>query len=265
MRHRTVVTGLAVLATLAVGAAGCTTAKPTTAATTPAAATKSATETLNDAATLTQSQPFKYTVKYGAVFSGDGAQDPSAKKTTTNVSISDAKSGLSIKLSGLMVGDDTYIKMDLGALAAGIPGIAGLGDKWLHIDAKKAPLLAAVGVKSDQSLGIDAYIKGIVSAEKTGDTTITGKIDLSKSTPPSVQADEIGKLAEADRIVPFTVTLDASGRVASIVIKMPKTSTAEAADLTTTFSDYGVAVAVEKPAAADVAEAPDLIYNALKG
>ncbi len=263
MRRRLAATGLAVLASLTFATSACATAPATPAPTTP---TKSPTELLNDAAAKTKGQSFKYTLVYGTQLTGDGARDASGANAFRNVTFTDAASGLVIKANALVIGDVLYAKVDLGPLGASIPTLAGLSNKWMTVDRTRIGTsgLAAGMVPSSESLTPESYIKGVVSAEKVSDTEIKGTIDLTKSAPSLIPAADIAKLPPESKNVPFTTTLDGEGRVMKIVINMPKVGDYAAADLTTTYSDYGAPVTVTKPPAAETIAAPEIIYSFLK-
>jgi hypothetical protein len=263
MRRRLAVAGLAVLACTTFATAACAT-KPST-PTTPTTPAKAPVDVLNDAVAKTKGQSFKYTLKYGTNFTGDGAQDAAGTSATSNVSYVDAATGLGIKAKVVRVGDSLYVKLDLGGLTAAVPGLATLGDKWLSLDKKRIGTsgLASGITPGGDSNTAEAYLKGVTKAERVSDTEIKGTIDLSKSAPSLVPATEIAKLSADTKVVPFTATLDDQGRIAKIVISMPKVSTFPAQDLTTTFTDYGSTVTVTKPADADTVAAPDMIYTFL--
>ena len=164
-------------------------------------------------------------------------------------------------MAGLIFPDALYVKLDLGPLGAQIPGLAGLGDKWLVADkAKIGDQGMAAFLTSTESNQADAYVKGVVSAEQVSPTEIKGTIDLAKSGTGIAKPEELAALGEEAKNIPFTATLDADGRISKIVLKMPKVGDFPAADLTTTFTDYGASVEVPKPAADQTVPAPEMIY-----
>lgn len=257
MRPRLAATALAVLAALATtacqNAPGSPTASPTP--------TKAAITVLEEAVAKSNGQSFKYTLTYGDMLTGDGYQDAAGTNVSRNVTITDASSGLTIKASGLLFPDALYLKIDLGPITATIPGLAGIGDKWLVADLSKIGKegLAAF-LTSAESNTADAYIKGVVSAEQVSPTEIKGTMDLTKSGTGIASSEELTALGEEAKNVPFTVTLDSEGRIGKIVINMPKLGDYPASDLTTNFTDYGAPVEVPKPAADQTVPAPETIY-----
>jgi hypothetical protein len=259
--QRWALAGLAAIATLSFGTACTQPILTPTAPTTP----PNANETLAAAAAKTKGQSYKYQLTYGTALSSDGATSGDASATAANLTIGDASSGLMIKAKILVLTKDVYLKLDTGALGAGIPGLGGIGDKWLHLDPAQAPMLARIGVKpGTDSLSSDTLLKGVVTATQSSPTEIKGTLDLAKSAPPGVSADQIASMPANTRSVPFTVTLDAQGRVSKIVINMPAIGSFPASDVTTTYSDWGATVDAPKPAAAQTVEAPATLYLFLK-
>jgi hypothetical protein len=132
----------------------------------------------------------------------------------------------------------------------------------MHMDKSKLGSgSVASGLVSGGKVDAEEFAKGVVSAERVSDTEIKGTLDLTKSAPSVVTADELAALGPEAKNVPFTATLDGDGRIAKFVISMPKVADYPAADLTTIFSNYGSEVAIAKPAAAETVEAPELIYQ----
>ena len=258
--RRLAIAGLVALLTLTAGAGACGTDTPGDDS---VATTRTATQILTDAAAKTKGLSYKFTLAYGTLLTGDGARSGDGATGTVNMTISDQASGVTFKVGALLMGANVYLKMDFGSLGSGIPGLGQLGDKWMRVDAAKVST-ASLGLKpGTDTSAADSIVKGVVTAERVSDTEISGTVDLTKSTPPGVSADDLQALPAANRIVPFTATLDGEGRFAKIVIKMPAVAEFPASDLTTTFADYGTAIPITQPAAADVVPAPDMIYQFL--
>ena len=59
------------------------------------------------------------------------------------------------------------------------------------------------------------------------------------------------------------VTLDAEGRLSTLLIDMPAVGEEPKRPINVVYSDYGVQVAVKKPRAKDIIEAPEAIYGTL--
>jgi hypothetical protein len=260
--RRLAIAGLVALLTLTTGAGACDGYAPGDDDS--AGTTRTATQILTDAAAKAKGQSYKFTLAYGALLTGDGARSADGATGTVNLTISDQASGVTLKVGALLIGATVYLKMDFGPLGSGIPGLDQLGDRWMRVDAAKVST-ANLGLSTGaDTSAADSIVKGVVSAERVSDTEISGTIDLTKSTPPGVSADDLQALPAANRIVPFTATLDGEGRFAKIVIRMPAVAEFPASDLMTTFADYGTAVAITRPPAADVVPAPDMIYQFLQ-
>ena len=256
MRPRLLAAALAAFAALATTA--CTNAPGSPGTPTP---TKAATTVLEEAAGKSNGQSFKYTLTYGEGLTGDGYQDAAGENASRNVVIKDPSTGLTIKANGLLFPDGLYLKVDLGPMTASIPGLGGLGDKWLVADkAKIGDTGLAAFLTSTESNKPEAFIKGVVTAEQTSPTEIKGTFDLAKSAIGIATPAEIATVGDAAKSIPFAVTLDADGRISKIVLDMPKLPEYPEADLVTTFTDYGAAVEVPKPAADQTVPAPEMIY-----
>jgi hypothetical protein len=261
MRRRLAVT-VAVLASLTLIASGCTTAPGSA---TPSASAKPATQILSDAVAKTKGQSFTYTMTYGTQITGDGAQDVAAGNGSRNVTFADPSSGLMIKANLVLVSGNVYAKLDLGAAAALIPGLAGLGQNYLSLDTKKmSPSGMSAGlVPTADTISPDAFLGGVATAETVSPTQIKGTTDLSKSAPKLIPASSVAKLDATSKVVPFVVTLDDQGRITKIVLTLPKIESLPAADLTVNYAGYGSAVQITAPPAANTTPAPDLIYTFL--
>jgi hypothetical protein len=261
MRRRLAVT-VAVLASLTLVASGCTT---TTGSATPSASAKPATQILTDAVAKTKGQSFTYALAYGTQITGDGAQDVAAGNGSRNVTFADPASGLMVKANLVLVSGTLYAKLDLGAAAALVPGLAGLGSNYLTLDMKKMNPsgLSAGLIPTADTITPDTYLGGVVKAESVSPTQVKGTTDLSKSAPKLIPAASIAKLDATVKVVPFVVTLDDQGRITKIVLTLPKIETLPAADMTISYGGYGSTVQIAAPPAANATPAPDLIYTFL--
>jgi hypothetical protein len=261
MRRRLVFT-VAMLASVTLVASGCTTTPGTA---TPSASPKAATQILTDAVAKTKGQSFTYTLAYGAQVTADGAQDVAASNGSRNVTFTDPASGLVLKANLVLVGGALFAKVDLGAAAALVPGLAGVGQKYLSLDMKKISTsgLTSGLLPTADTITPDAYLGGVVTAESVSPTQVKGTTDLSKSAPKLIPATSIAKLDATSKVVPFTVTLDDQGRITKIVMNLPKIEALPAADLTVSYAGYGSNVQITAPAAADAVPAPDLVYTFL--
>jgi len=249
-----------VFAGLLLAVSACGTATPPPAApTTPPAPT--AIEILHAAAAATAGQSFRYEVTYGQLLTGQGARDASGQRAERDVTVSSA--GLVIKANIRRVENTVYARLDLGLLGPLIPGLADVGDGWLLVDPGRLNPdgLSASLVPGPDSSTVESYVAGVVTAEVVSATEIRGTVDITRSAPVALPARELAKLSAQDRIVPFTATLDAQGRVVKTVMQMPAIAGYPAAPLTTTYRDFGAVVTVVAPASAR--PAPLALYPVL--
>ncbi|MEV6812933.1 hypothetical protein [Micromonospora sp. NPDC051296] len=162
---------------------------------------------------------------------------------------------------------DTWVKMDLGDLFAGMPGADTFKDKYQHLDAAKAGDAKSLNPFSSGTdpAGAEAMFKGIAEVEKTGEGAYSGTVDLSAVTD-SVATDEamLKELGEKAKAIPFTAKLDAQGRVTELVMSIPAAGETKAQDIKVTYGDYGAATAVQKPPADQVVEAGEQTYEMFK-
>jgi hypothetical protein len=224
---------------------------------------------LSEAVAKTKNQPYAFTIAYGTFANAKGNTDGTGSATTLSVSVSDATSGAKISLQGIILNSSevplaVFVRADLGLIGNLVPGYDP--NKWMHIDPKQAPGAVRLGIKPGvDTFGPGAYLGGVLTADIVSATEIKGTLDVTKTTPIAVAPDQLTALSADARKAPFTAALDAQGRVTKLLIKMPALAGFAAADLTLTYSDWGVAPnpAPVAPPAAQVIEAPQLIYEFL--
>lgn len=161
----------------------------------------------------------------------------------------------------------TYLRTDVFAQLAKAFGSGtgeltqlGLdGQKWLMFDPAKAPDFTGISfADTDLADVAEPLGKGLVSAEQTGPGQYKGVANLYDHTPGEYVLNQQGA-APDDKLkaVPFTATLDAQGRLTSVVYDIGGTP------LTISISEYGAAAAPVKPAGTDVVEATEKTYAQL--
>lgn len=257
-RQRWAISGLVVLAALTSSLAACTAGGGAAAPTTPA---RSGVDVLNEAVAKTKGKSYQFDVAYGNALTSRGTATGDGRATIAKIMIGDAASGVVVNADVMVLADAAYAKLNLGALAGVVPGLPAAGT-WVHIDPAKAPGAARVGIKPGQDIfGPQSFVGGVVSATSTGPTGVTGTIDLAKAVPPGVPQSEVARLSDAQRVVPFTATLDLQGRITQIVVKVPALGAYPPSDLTSTYSNWGVAVDATRPT--PTIEAPALLYSFL--
>lgn len=133
-------------------------------------------------------------------------------------------------------------------------------EEWVHVDLKRVePDDLFVGFDWADPTGMTAFTSSIVSAQRTGTHTYTGRFEPSgrgiKSFLP-VGAPSIVSIAMPPS--PFTITTNDQGWVTSIEVELtpgdgPKVTT------TTTMSDHGEPLEINAPARS--VEAADFYYR----
>ena len=257
-RRLVAVAGLALLTTLALATSACSIITSGGGGSKPPA--KPPKEQLTDAIKKLSGQSRRQTISVGpdviASVSTDGAT-----KVAPHAIYTDPSTGFKAQIDGVKIGKDAWVRIDFGALAGLVPVLGDVNKKWLHVDPAKLPkaVAAAIGVSADS--GVDALPAAIVTAEKTGDTSFTGTIDL---TLAKSLADMAGiKLGDAAKTTPFEATIDAAGNLGTFVIKGVDVGSKKGVDVTLTIADAGVPVTIEKPKGA--VEAPAALYQLLNG
>ena len=200
--------------------------------------------------TVTLSGPALATA--GGTTTMTGGLDPVGKAAAVDTKITAA--GSTLQLSYILRSDAMYLKL---------VGVPGLTNKWMKIDPAKLPATqrAMFSAGADPT-GVASTVQGVVDATETTPGTITGTIDLSKAAGSlAFSRDRIAELAPADRVVPYTATLDGQGRLTDLTLTMKVSGQDLKSE--TVYHDFGAPVAADAPPAADVTEASDLIYQIL--
>jgi hypothetical protein len=273
VRRRLAVTCLAALCWLAFGAA-CTKPSPSGSPSVDVLAE------LKAAAAKTDGQPFSFTIAAGSGLNGTGSQDGTAKNLTLDLDLAEPSSGLKIKAQLLIISPDVFLKLDLGGLNNAVPGLASIGDKWMHIDTSKFAGGTAFGISPGKDmLSPGALLAGATSATKKSPSDYAGTMDTATLSLPFVSGGTGAAGAGASpstsasasasagtggaATIPFTATVDSSGRIAAIGL-LPPQSGGGSEPVTVSYKNYGTAVPVTKPPAASIVEAPDVIYQFLR-
>jgi hypothetical protein len=246
MRIRTGVAALA-LAGCAFFAAGCkgdgTAGSASSGGAAPAKAANATEELLAGADSL-RTKSYKFSVTSSGVTSG-GAVDPATKTITM-----DGTMGVKV----LVIDGQFYLKYPKNM--PGAEAFGGGGDKWMHLDSSKVAA-GKLGLQdaTDPS-GAYNYIKSAASVQKVSDKHYKGTLDLTKVPAMAKLLPGMGDSAKA---VPFEATLDDKGRMSTV----DTTVKVNGVDATShmVYSDYGTTVTATKPAASEVVEAPDSIYQ----
>jgi len=181
-----------------------------------------------------------------ATMKGTAVTDPAGKKAHATNEVSAA--GVSIKTEIISVNNEVWVKMS---------GVPGLPDKWMHVAPDKIKAGSSLDISKDSSAKLET---AIVTVERDGATGFKGTLDMSKAGTAS--EDMIKQLGEKAKAVPFTATVDAQGRLTSIIMDIAAVAPG-VGKLTTTYSGFGDTVTVTPPAASDVVEMPAQFLDAM--
>ncbi|MEV4202436.1 hypothetical protein [Micromonospora globbae] len=252
--RRLATTGVALVAALGLGLAGCgnqTDADAPAADGTSAAATTAAAEPRDEllaAAKKLNEQSVRMKLESSAM-TASGVLDP--KKMAADMTMEVGGQG---KFQVVTIGDDTYMK---------ISGLSsGSSDKWMHLDTSALSGGGQLAViTKDDPAGANKLVTGIVDVKRTGDGTFEGTLDYTRSQPNDQDIKALGDKAKA---VPFTAKVDGEGRLVEFVIDASVLH-ASLGKMVTTYSDFGTDVEVKKPPASEVQEAPAELAKILGG
>ncbi|WP_030436383.1 LppX_LprAFG lipoprotein [Actinoplanes subtropicus] len=251
--------GLATMATVALAVAGC--ADNTAATSTPSAAGSAAPTTTTSAdpqaaAKLSQAveqldqTSFTLTASSGSGFRMTGSIDAPNGKAAAQLTASGPNAEINVKTT--LIGQDLY---------AQVPGITKAGT-WTHVDGSRLPANATIGLRPGQIDPVNTanLLKATTDVKATGDTSYAGSVDLSKVAGVAGlgQVSVGASGAPVQTTVPFTATLDAQGRLATLTVNLP-----QGEPLRVTYANYGQPVQVTAPAPNEITEAPDSFYSSL--
>jgi hypothetical protein len=195
-----------------------------------------------------EAAPFRYVVDgdlpEGQRVKATGVVDRTARRFQSSVTITGGKDPAAAR--NIVIGDDSYVRE------------AGKG--WVHVDlARVRPDHPFITFDWADPTGLKAFTTAIVSAERTGPRTYTGRLDpASGLRDVFLPVGSPGIVTLGMSVAPYTVTIDAKGWVTSIAVELTPSDGPELA-MTTTLSAHGKALTVKRPAGA--AEAADYIYD----
>jgi hypothetical protein len=260
--------GLVSMAAVALAVAGCdnntTTAtpgassdvSPSVSASSAAAADPAAVSALSAATAKLDQTSFKITVTSGSGFKLTGSIDAPTGVGTADVTASGPNASVSVKT--LLLGQDLYVQ---------VPGLTKTGT-WTHVDGSRLPADANIGLRPGQIDPVNTanLLSSTTDVHSTGTNSFAGTLDLTKAAGlagiSKVTIDGYGAAASQ---VPFTAGLDAQGQLSELTINLPAVNGQQAQPIDALYTDYGTPVTVQRPAAAEITEAPASIYQALGG
>jgi hypothetical protein len=194
---------------------------------------------------------FKITATSGTGFKLAGAVDPPNGNGTSELTASGTNAEVNVKT--LLIAKDLYVQ---------VPGITKAGT-WTHLDVSRLPEGANVGLRPGQIDPVNTanLLSTATDVHATTGNSYAGTLDLTKAVGiAGLDQVTIEGFGSAAVDVPFTAGLDDQGRLSVLTITLP-----QGKPLEVVYSGYGTAVKVTRPAAAEITEAPDSLYNSLGG
>ncbi|MEV0211771.1 hypothetical protein [Micromonospora sp. NPDC050695] len=203
---------------------------------------------LKAAAAKADEQPYKLTVGTGGTADGGDSTvvlwDPKAKRglETTSLKVPNG----AVKIERLTTGPDVYVRVT--APDRRVP--VWDGKTWWHVGAPGAPA-AKQGLDNTRLAGTLAAPAGV---RQTGVREYAGTLDLRGSG--EVLGSGVGTvLGDRAGAVPFTASVDEQGRLVRYRIELASEQS-QTAQLDLTYSDFGLSVTADPPAADLIGEDP---------
>ena len=260
--------GLGMMATVALGVAGCNaqgdatpsaSAPVTDSPSTPAsssAADPAAAAALASATAALGTQSFKLTMTAGPGVKLTALIDAPNSKGTGTLNITGSNTDIQVKT--LLVAQDLYVQ---------VPGVTK-ANTWTHVDVSRLPEGANVGLRPGQidPINTQQVLTSTTDVHQVDSRSYAGTLDLTKVAGiTGVDKSTVTTWGAAAKNVPFTVGLDDQGRLSALTIQLPAATGQQAYPLDVLYTDYGTPVTADRPAAAEIVEAPSDLYSALGG
>jgi len=222
---------------------------------------------------LVKSVPAADSVRYRfAVKGGDtplaGVLDAAAKSYRYDVTQVNNDPHFKMTMNFLFVGSKSWVRIAFTE-ASGVTGLPRLPKKWLLLDRSKLTgddtLPSPTDDESDPG-ATSAIMSAIVTAEQTSPGHFKGTTDLTKQGDAAiVDAKTVTALGAKAKSLAFTAVTDGSGRLSSVVVKIPAVGKTKAHQYAVTYADYGTAPSPAEPSAGDQQKAPSAAYDMLNG
>ncbi|MEH1165515.1 hypothetical protein V6V47_09020 [Micromonospora sp. CPCC 205539] len=199
------------------------------------------------AAKKVDEQPYKLTVGTGGTAGGDSTVlvwDPKARRglETTSLKVPNGE----VKIERLTTGPDVYVRVTAPDRRVQVWD----GKTWWHVGAPGAP----GGKQGLDNTKLAGTLTAPAAVKQTGVREYAGTLDLRQSG--AVLGSGVGKvLGDRAAAVPFTAAVDEQGRLVRYRIELASEQS-KTAQLDLTYSDFGLAVAADPPAADLVGEDP---------
>jgi hypothetical protein len=236
--------------------AGATSSDSPSAPSSSSAADPAAAAALGQATAALGTTSFKLTLTSGPGVKLTALIDAPNNAGTADLAITGPNANISVKT--LLVGQDLY---------AQVPGITKAGS-WTHLDIAKLPQGANIGLRPGQidPANTAQLLTSTTDVQQVDARSFKGTLDLTKATGVTgidqVTVDSLGQSATK---VPFTAGLDDQGRLSALTIQLPAVKGQQSQPLEVLYTDYGTPVTAQRPAAAEITEAPANLYTTLGG
>ena len=260
--------GLASMAAVAFAVTGCaadndaapgvspTADTPSASASAGSAADPAAAAALATATATLGTTSFKVTMTSGPGLKLSGLMD--APNGTGTADLTATGPNTEINVQTLLVGQDLYLK---------VPGVTK-GDTWTHVDVSRLPEGANVGLRPGQidPANTAQLLTSTTDVRQADSRSYQGTLDLTKAAGVAgVDQTLVKTWGDKAQNVPFTAGLDEQGRLSALTIQLPAVDGQQAQPLEVLYTDYGIKVEAQKPAATEITEAPDSLYTSLGG
>jgi hypothetical protein len=199
---------------------------------------------------------FKVTMTAGPGLKLTGLMDAPNGTGTADLTATGPNTEINVKT--LLVGQDLYLQ---------VPGVTK-ANTWTHVDVSRLPEGANVGLRPGQidPANTAQLLTSTTDVQQVDPRSFRGTLDLTKAAGVAGVSQTLVKSwgAQAQQ-VPFTAGLDEQGRLSALTIQLPAVNGQQAQPLEVLYTEYGTTVQAQKPAAAQVIEAPADLYKTLGG
>jgi hypothetical protein len=176
-----------------------------------------------------------------------GVIDPRSQHASMRMDMGQVDDGTQAEIRQL--GPDVWVR-----LQGPIGTMFGADDQWLHVAAADLPATSNFKIMTgDDPAGVRAVVDAATEVERTGANSFAGVLDLTRTSKYTAQT--LASLGSKASAVPFTAKIDQQGRLIQLTTKL-SAIVSGAGSATTRFSDFGVAVEVQRPPADETTELP---------
>ena len=209
---------------------------------------------LTDAAARLADETARVRVAVTGQLTLTGVLDPRAQAALVKVDMGSVDDGAQAEVR--KIGTDMWIR-----LRGPVPTMLGGTGDWMHLAAADLPAESSFNIlPGGDPAGIRTMVAAMTGIKRTGPHTFAGTVDLARS--PKYSAETLKALGARASFVPFTATTDAQGRLVALTVDLASIASG-AGQLTTRFSDFGVAVDVEPPPADATTEVPSELKSVI--